>query len=205
MHTNDEHLVYTLESSDQRKLILKRGAIPKLAIQDIRTEGKEDQRSQLLHEDQRVQTEATAASGLSNESQVETSGNHDILVEPVRVEKQDASIQVDTIEMDKLFLKKVRNVIEIQSEEQLTAWTGISNFKMIDVITEALQMVPESSILSKYVISLKNVVMLVFIKLKTNLSFRCISSMFDLSPRTASRYFITAVPILADVMRIAVP
>ncbi|XP_062535453.1 uncharacterized protein LOC134204691 [Armigeres subalbatus] len=117
----------------------------------------------------------------------------------------NAEVQVDTRDIDSLWLKPERPTLVLKTEEQLTAWTGLGQFKLLDVIVQAVQMVPEATMFAKWDISIRNLVTLVFVKLKTNLSFRCISSMYGVCPKTCSKYFNTFIPILADVMRIAVP
>lgn len=92
----------------------------------------------------------------------------------------DAAVQVDTTDLDVLFKKKERKVFKIDSVEQLTAWTGLGSFKMLEVIVSAFEMTPEAKQFSKLVISIKHLVILVFVKIKTNMSFRCISSLFDI-------------------------
>lgn len=115
------------------------------------------------------------------------------------------AVQVDTLDLDSLWKKPEREVVQFKTEEQFTAWTGLGHFKMLEVIVKAVEMTPEAKMFAKWDISIENLVTLVFVKLKTNLSFRCISNMFGITPKTASKYFHTFVPILADVMRIAVP
>lgn len=117
----------------------------------------------------------------------------------------DSSVQVNTEEMDRLFEGRTRNVLEIKSNEQLTAWSGISNFKMLEVFEKAVKMVPYATFLERWDISVRHLILLVCIKLKTDMSFRCISTLFDVTPKTASKYFRGFVPLLADVMRVAVP
>lgn len=123
----------------------------------------------------------------------------------MQITTENAAVQVDTTDQDSLWQKKDRKIIQFKTEQQFIAWTGLGNFEMLDVIAKAVDMILEAETLAKWEISIKDLVTLVFVKLKTNLSFRCISIMFDITPKTASKYFHAFVPILADVMRIAIP
>ncbi|EDS43100.1 conserved hypothetical protein [Culex quinquefasciatus] len=102
--------------------------------------------------------------------------------------------------------KSVTNKKESNTKKMLSiACPGISNFKMLEVFEKAVKMIPDATFLERWDISVRHLILLVCIKLKTDMSFRCISSLFDVTPKTASKYFRGFVPLLADVMRVAVP
>lgn len=194
------------ESSEQTKLVLKSDAIP-LPVEENK-ENYDPQRNTKLEQAQARadRAAARAANKQQHDSPIETdTENLTVLTEEQQVSYEEAAVQVDTTDLDTLWAKKERKVLQFKTQEQLTAWTGLRNFKMLEVIVQALEMTPSAAVFHTWDISITHLTILVFVKLKTNLTFRCISSMFDIAPKTASKYFNAFVPSLAEVMRVAVP
>lgn len=82
-------------------------------------------------------------------------------------------------------------------------WTGISNYKLLDAIVENVGIYdPEQT--SKYKISLRDRILLFFIKLKTGLTFCCIASLFFISNTTCSKYFYDLISVLRATLNFAV-
>lgn len=83
----------------------------------------------------------------------------------------------------------------------LNMWTGISSLKLLQSIVENI---PKYQKRDEYKLDLESRVVLFFIKLKTGLSFSCISSLFRIAVSTASKYFYDIIPSIRAVLNFAV-
>lgn len=97
------------------------------------------------------------------------------------------------------FIPKCTVLDVIISERLLKSWTGIPTFKFLDVIvTRVLELTTDTE---KGVLTWKEKILLVFIKLKTNLSFICMSSIFHVNETMISRNFKSSLPIIRKVFQ----
>lgn len=110
-------------------------------------------------------------------------------------QKKDACIQVEFIIPNQISL----TIMDlIRNEKEFNDWTGIEKFTILSVIEQGIEKILlENSIkISESTTPLKYKIILVFIKIKTNITFGQISSLFGISNRTASRYFSEILPLL---------
>lgn len=91
----------------------------------------------------------------------------------------------------------------IQTDAHLFGWTNISNFKILDAIEENLETIWPVSERRKIDISPRALIILIFIKLKTNLPFVVIGTLFHKNRHTVSNYFYYALPIIRHALSAA--
>lgn len=83
----------------------------------------------------------------------------------------------------------------IRNDEELNSWTNIASFKLLDTIVKAIHIAMPDGI-KNIDMSLEEAVALVFVKLKMNLPFTNMASLFLKSRNTVSNYFYYLLPIL---------
>nr|XP_029728514.1 uncharacterized protein LOC115266422 [Aedes albopictus] len=151
------------KSSEQTKLVLKSDAIP-LPVEENK-ENYDPQRNTKLEQAQARadRAAARAANKQQHDSPIETdTENLTVLTEEQQVSYEEAAVQVDTTDLDTLWAKKERKVPQFKTQEQLTAWTGLRNFKMLEVIVQALEMTPSAAVFHTWDISITHLTILVF-------------------------------------------
>lgn len=103
------------------------------------------------------------------------------------------------------FIPKCTVLDVINSEKLLNSWTGIPTFMLLDAIQSCVNRVRIETLTEENgVISMKEKIMLAFVKLKTNLTFICMSSIFHVSETTISRSFKTILPLIRAAIKTAV-
>lgn len=123
-----------------------------------------------------------------------------VKLDKVPVAMVDKSVQVNTIE-DHLMAQKIPTIVDlITNTEQLYAWTGLSSFDLIDAIEEGFNFVYPDDKQKRFELLLKERIYLILIKMKTNLAFINISTLFGVSRSTISRNFQYMVPRLEKVL-----
>ncbi|XP_058442959.1 uncharacterized protein LOC131438137 [Malaya genurostris] len=115
----------------------------------------------------------------------------------VMVEKH---IQVDSIDLKNLHLKRTL-AISFENDDELLAWTGLKSRIMLDSIVKAIMLLKQYRDKPHSSVSLEEEVLIVFIKLKTNLTFRCISGIFRLHSQTISSCFHRTLPYLSAALK----
>lgn len=107
-----------------------------------------------------------------------------------------SAIQVNTIED---FIPRPSVFDVITSESKLNSWTGIPSFEIFNAIVESVfRMLPHTGRKSD---ALKIKVLIVFIKMKSNMSFVNMAPIFYLDASTLSRNFKKFVPIIRESMK----
>lgn len=85
----------------------------------------------------------------------------------------------------------------LETESDLITWTGIPSFRILRSIQENVCMMYKTqNVLKSFRASTKLLIVLVFVKLKVNLTFKQMSTLFKIPPQTISKYFIKMLPIL---------
>lgn len=105
---------------------------------------------------------------------------------------RDFGVQVNT--------PKALTVCElITSDEKLKNFTGISNFDIFDSIVELF----EKHVKDKRVrrLSVRQRVMLVLTKFKTNLTYVTLSTLFNITPDLCKTYIYEIIPVLARILK----
>lgn len=121
---------------------------------------------------------------------------------PIQEEKtfKDSSIQVNTIED---FIPKFSVFEFITNDTKLNSWTGLPSFDLLDAIEDCLYTafpnILTTSNLNKC--SVRERIVLVFMKLKTNMTFVCLADLFSVSNDTISRTFGQMVVLLAKALQ----
>lgn len=94
----------------------------------------------------------------------------------------------------------------LSDEERLKNFTGVHSFELLDAIVLCLTDLAEDKARGrKKDMSLKDRVILTFVKLKQNLSFTSLGILFGISRQSCSHYFRNMVPKLAIVLETMIP
>lgn len=109
-------------------------------------------------------------------------------------------IQVNTFSD---FLNQFSVMELFKSESQLNAWTGIPTFRLLHAIEDCV-IVGNPNIEHGYSLSVLERIVLCFIKLKTNLSFACMTSLFQIANSTIAMTFNTMIPLIRRVLEVAI-
>ncbi|CAM1297957.1 Uncharacterised protein r2_g726 [Pycnogonum litorale] len=86
----------------------------------------------------------------------------------------------------------------IRTDDQLTAFTGLSSFVCFNRLLEAVNTFADRNLS-------RNAVLLLLMKLKLNLTYRCISVLFNMSITTVRRTFYQTVQVLSYILEAAIP
>lgn len=120
-----------------------------------------------------------------------------------KVEFKDKNIQTN-LAYDE-HLKPWTFVDVLDNDSDLQSWTGIQRSVTVDNIVNCLMRLESAQgHLSRMRISPKQLVVLILIKLKTNLSFKQISCLFSISAATLVSYFEKGLPMLKAVLEPAI-
>lgn len=115
----------------------------------------------------------------------------------------DKCIQVD---VDNIPRRKESFAKMLSTNRELNAFTGVSSFEQLDAIESCVKDLRES--LDEKSVSglpLRELILLVLIKLKLNLSFICLGTLFGISNNTCQRYFYKTLRNLSAVLKCAIP
>ncbi|XP_046387292.1 uncharacterized protein LOC124156843 [Ischnura elegans] len=114
-------------------------------------------------------------------------------------EKKSTSKHVQVDSMDFVPMKSVLNLI--RNDEDLNAFTGIHKLTGLRQLAEACDEVHRALGQWRYVAhSMEERIVLTLLKFKLNISFKCISALMNVSPKTAKSYFIDTVDVLSAVL-----
>lgn len=91
----------------------------------------------------------------------------------------------------------------IRTDEELSSWTGIHSFQLLRAIKDCLELTLVANSKKCYM-DLDKLVILVFIKLKMNLTFVTIATLFQISDRTVAKIFYFIIPYLKSALSVAV-
>ncbi|XP_064479830.1 uncharacterized protein LOC135393283 [Ornithodoros turicata] len=111
-------------------------------------------------------------------------------------EQEYASVQADSMEQK---LRKLTLADLTSSKGALQKFTGVPSFELLNKIVHHVDNFSGTKAKS----STNSRVHLVLVRLKTGLSFNCMSPLFGVSEASVHRYFSSTLPILAQVMRAA--
>ena len=119
---------------------------------------------------------------------------------------KDAAVQVNTSDWDHLFVSRRRSIVfQFKNDSELSSWTGLSSLKMLNSITAAIQKLPEYSKRVHSNVSLDDEVLILFMKMKTNLTFTCMATLFRLHYQTLSTSFYRILPFVRVICEPLVP
>lgn len=115
---------------------------------------------------------------------------------PVPKQMEEKGIQVNTLD-DTLPRMNVMDLLT--TETKLNAWTGIPTFALLRAI--------EDSVCTGYPkevehpsLSVVERILLCFIKLKTNLTFACMTSIFGITNSSVSLHFNSMLPLVKEAL-----
>nr|XP_029733097.1 uncharacterized protein LOC109428591 [Aedes albopictus] len=86
------------------------------------------------------------------------------------------------------------------TEKHITTWTGIPSLKLLEVLCAMVKTMEDNVYPKKYKMHATDRVILTLVKLKQNLSFAALSTVFSISPTTVAEYFSYTVQVLAEVL-----
>ncbi|KAF2896574.1 hypothetical protein ILUMI_09624 [Ignelater luminosus] len=108
---------------------------------------------------------------------------------------EDKAIQVNTFEeFNRITVDKL-----VDSDYKCNVLLGLPNLGMIDILANLIIKAFQSN--SKYSLSVKQKVILTFLKLKLNLSFACLAVLFGTTSKTARLSFYNTVEILSAILK----
>lgn len=113
------------------------------------------------------------------------------------LQTKDESVQVDT---RSLVRKKETLESLLKTDAEVKAFTGVESVQLLQRISRNVERFDTMST----ELSVHERVMLVLVRLKTFLSFKCIGILFRVSEATVHRYFYGTLPSLAAVLKSAV-
>lgn len=123
-----------------------------------------------------------------------------MMTQTEEIKTAEAEIQVDTLDMDKLFQGRQRTMaVVFKTDVELNSWTGLNSLNMLDAIEQSIRTLSAYKASIYSTITLRERVLLVFIKLKTNLTFSCMSTLFHLHYQTVSQTFFRTIPWIRAV------
>lgn len=91
----------------------------------------------------------------------------------------------------------------IRNDSELSTWTGIPSFKILNAIKDNLELTLTENLV-KSPMKLEKIVIMTFIKLKMNMSFTAISTLFGITDRTVSKNFYFILKYLRCALSAAV-
>lgn len=116
--------------------------------------------------------------------------------------KVDQSVQVDVNYQP---LKKTVSILEMfRTNEQLFTWTGIKCFQILDCLVDCVQELRKGNNKRRIKLSIKDSILLTFIKLKLNLSYIAIGVLFNVSSKVTKKYFICTLKEIAQVLNVLI-
>ncbi|XP_055544923.1 uncharacterized protein LOC129730006 [Wyeomyia smithii] len=118
----------------------------------------------------------------------------------------EAAVQVDTLNLDKLFVGRRRTMsVRFKHDRELNSWTGLASLRMLSTFVESLSSLATYKKRPHSTVSVEEEVLVVLIKMKTNLSFSCMSTLFNLQYQTISLVFYRTVPQLKMICTALIP
>lgn len=119
---------------------------------------------------------------------------------PIPKKMEEKGIQVNTLD-DTLPRMNVMDLLT--TESKLNSWTGIPKFALLNTIVDCVcTAFPEE--MDRTGLSVLERVLLCFIKLKTNLTFACMTSIFCIANSNVSRNFNLMLPMIKEALEYAV-
>ena len=107
--------------------------------------------------------------------------------------------------LDDFVLTKIGFMDLLKNDDNLNSFTGLSSFDLLDRIVLCMRTVQSiQSDLAKLPVPLDAALVLVLIKLKTNMTFKQCAVLFQLHRKTVSNIFCKMLPLLRTVLQIAV-
>lgn len=174
------------------RLILKKSAVP-----DINLPGCAAKETLIKNRAER----ATKRS-LRNDQRVRTiNSNTPDQAESTRPVFVDAGVQVDTTDIDKRQIKRTCAISFGDDEDDMVAWTGLKSKDMLQSIVTAVMILKDFKKRKHSSLTIEEEILIVLVKLKTNLSFRCISVLFRIHAQTVSTCFYRTVPLLSAALK----
>ncbi|XP_062565245.1 uncharacterized protein LOC134227628 isoform X2 [Armigeres subalbatus] len=86
------------------------------------------------------------------------------------------------------------------TEKHLTTWTGISSMKLLEVLCAMARTMEDNVYPKSYKMHITDRIILTLVKVKQNISFSALSTIFCISPTTAAEYFYHTVQVLAEIL-----
>lgn len=121
-------------------------------------------------------------------------------IEPL-ISSRRPSVDVQTQASPSLIDQKKFTISDVlKTDRQVNAFTGLSTRKKFECLLNVVAKVEEVEGRTGYLLPCRERLMLVLIKLKLNLTFICLSAMFDVTPTTCKNYFADMIKRLGKIM-----
>ena len=88
----------------------------------------------------------------------------------------------------------------IRNDTELIAFTGVS-FQLLNSLVEAIGICENKGYSKRFVLPLRERIVLCLCKLKLNLSYICIAALFGITRQSAARNFIYMVDLMSKVLK----
>lgn len=110
---------------------------------------------------------------------------------------QDVGVQVQSGDLLPKFLQFLK------SDSELSTFTGIESFNILNVIIDLIKFVKPDDIKAK--LSVQDKVLMTYVKLKQNMSYACLSILFNCTAKQCQRIFTEMIHILSKCLKVAIP
>lgn len=91
----------------------------------------------------------------------------------------------------------------LRTDKELSSWTGIGSFKILKAIIDSVELTLAANSI-KSSMDLDKLIVMVFIKLKMNLPFVIIATLFKITDRTVAKRFYFILPYLKSAMSVLI-
>lgn len=120
-------------------------------------------------------------------------------------EVDSVNIEISTSGSNIQATKKIPSILEFfHTDAQLYTYTGIKSFAILDCIVECIEELRKGNKKRTINLSIKDSVVLTFIKLKQNQSYRALGILFNINSKMTKKYFISTLKELAHVFNVLI-
>ncbi|XP_055626909.1 uncharacterized protein LOC129768977 isoform X2 [Toxorhynchites rutilus septentrionalis] len=196
-HFSSDNFVPPSRRRITKRVILKNTAVPDINLPQPKTDPRKEKIAK------------KRAERVARRSEIKLEDNHnkgfgtDIIE---TVELVEAAVQVNTLDWDTLFLNRRRKTaVRFKTDSELNCWTGLTSLKMLNTIVEGLCSLAAYKKRSRPIICAEEEVLVVFTKMKTNISVRCLGTLFNLHYQTVSAVIHRTVPLLKMMCTALIP
>ncbi|XP_064460663.1 uncharacterized protein LOC135370770 [Ornithodoros turicata] len=111
-------------------------------------------------------------------------------------EEKEVQVDISSAPQVKFRLSQI-----LTSDADLNSFTGVESMGLLNAIVKAVEKHDKMNT----ELSVRDRVLIILVKVRTGLSFSCISKLFQVSPTSVHRYFYGTLPVLSAVLKSAIP
>ncbi|XP_055542579.1 uncharacterized protein LOC129728188 [Wyeomyia smithii] len=195
-HFSIQNFVSPTVSRETGRMILRRSAIPDENLPQPKRDSKLIALATARSERVRRRENSKVVPELEQAEQMEA----DIDSSVPSIVTAEAAVQVNTSEMEKVFAGRRRTMaVQFKTDADLTAWTGLNSFSLLLTIKSSIESLEQYVERKHSNLSLEEQILIVFIKIRTNLSFSCMAALFKVHYQTISIAFYWTIPWIRAV------